>query len=58
MSLKYTIFFNKTCELNGNRGVHYAQPDFLNLMMYILIEILLSFKIKFNIFVWEIHILF
>ncbi len=30
-----------------NRG----QPDFLNLMMYILIKMLLSFKITFNIFV-------
>ncbi len=28
------------------------------LYMYILIEMLLSFKIKFNIFVWEINILF
>ncbi len=27
-------------------------------MMYILIEMLLSFKIKLNIFVWEIIILF
>ncbi len=34
-----------------------AQPDFLHLMMYILIEMFLSFKTKLYIFVREINIL-
>ncbi len=37
--------------LKGTKMYPLAQPDFLQLMMYILIDMLLSFKIKLNIFV-------
>ncbi len=44
--------------LKGTEMYPLSTARLFELMMYILIEMLLSLKIKFNIFVWEINILF